>query len=175
MYIVPPYVPTYRLVRQDGTVFRFSSANLSWNDLRPLGCFSHNLMNGKSVRYINDYTVYSFFRRDSFYLYDEADMLVDVRLIAEAETVVSWVRWRPHAFRHGPVWGIRKWRPSRRYYRDPKTQQEISENAWLDHDPEMREYGIRSRAKRRTLPNDRDDVISRNQRCWKAFRKTRWR
>jgi hypothetical protein len=58
-------------------------------------------------------------------------------------------------------------------WRRPRTQQERRANC----DLELRELGIRIRAKRglRMLVTAYDDIPKESQRNWKSYRRTRWR
>jgi hypothetical protein len=79
-------------------------------------------------------------------------------------------------YRCGTVPHTRKYRASRRYYRHPRTTQELRYNSANACDEDFRYHKIRP-PRRIRLPTVYDDfwVKAENNRNWKQFRRTRWK
>lgn len=83
---------------------------------------------------------------------------------------------RGYEFRRTPVPRTGKGSPYR-WLRHPRTTSERRASDAVDNDPEMREYKVKSRAKRSKamLPSAWDDLPRHVDKSWKRHRKTQYR
>lgn len=88
-----------------------------------------------------------------------------------------WSRPRTYTFRSGPVPGIRCFRGGGGYWRSPRTTAERRVADAIEHDPDMRDLGIRIRGRRKNhaLPSAWDDLWRDDQKCWKRQRRTQYK
>lgn len=74
-------------------------------------------------------------------------------------------------YRQAPVARTGKRGGYHNYWRYPKTTQEVREC----ENPDLKEYGIKVRRNRRSLPMSWDDVYKQHHKNWKYYRKTQWK
>lgn len=142
----------------------------------------------------DDPWTYAYRAGDELELRDELGMLIPLWRIQEAYAQINepprwrrgfnlrnicyWSRDWTFTYRSGPVPYTRK-RRRRKYFRDIRTTQELRENHGLDHEEDMRWYGIRARGARRgsTLPDSYEDIHFGYDRAknWKRYRRTQYR
>jgi hypothetical protein len=189
MYTVPGYVQKVRLISRDGIVAEFDNLKdaaihlgrwgllCSYGEVRRIGnefydtSISFLDLHGRSFDYV---------LRTEF----GDKITLDELRAAHPRKKAWWAVRRDQEqefveknFRNGPVpyTGNRRYG---HYYRRPKTTAERRDAIDVLNDEEMKEYGIRPRAKRgfRSLPNAWDDVpCSRRGNNWKNYRKKQWK
>lgn len=119
---------------------------------------------------------------DSHIVFDELDFVVPVAVLKYTYENLPPYRWnhykrhyRPEHFRLHPVPHTSSAGNWCSWYRSPRTMQERRENAYLEVDEELIDYGIRPRRRGRELPSDWDDIYRHRPQNWKRQRRTRWR
>lgn len=134
----------------------------------------------------NLFREYSFLKLDFVAFYDEMGMRIPLWKIKEVYATLSfpsrgWRRADPEVygpkgtkFRKGTIPGIHaaKWHKGT-YYKRFSFISTFRDNAYLDSDDEMRDYGITSR--RTNFPNPWEDFPRSYHKNWKKYRKTQWK